>query len=78
MLPDVMSVAGRLRAKSKSVEYALRSQTLARQLKTASTVGVRNVVLLQRDDYARGDVTVKTMSDGSERKVALDTFLNSL
>ena len=78
MLPDVMTVAGRLRAKSHSVEYALKSQTLARQLKTASSAGVRNVVLLRRDDYANGHVTVKTLADGSERRVALDAFLNSL
>jgi len=78
MLPDVMSVAGRLRAKSKSVEYALKSQTLARQLKTASTAGARQVVLLTRDDFANGRVTVKTLADGSERSVPLDAFLNSL
>jgi len=78
MLADVMTVAGRLRAKSRSVEYALKAQTLARQLKTASSVGVKSVVLLRRDDYANGNVTVKTLADGSERRVALDTFLNSL
>ena len=78
MLPDVMTVAGRLRAKSKSVEYALKSQTLARQLKTASTAGAKEVVLLRRDDFANGKVTVKTLADGSERSLALDTFLNSL
>ena len=78
MLPDVMSIAGRLRARGKSVEYALKSQALARQLKTAGTAGVGNVILVRRDDYASGMVTVKTMSDGSERKVALDAYLNSL
>jgi histidyl-tRNA synthetase len=78
MLPDVMKVAGRLRAKARSVEYALKSQTLSRQLKTASSAGVRNVVLLRRADYDNGKVTVKTMSDGSERSVALDAFLDSL
>jgi histidyl-tRNA synthetase len=78
MLSDVMTVAGRLRAKSRSVEYALKAQTLARQLKTASSAGVKNVVLLRRDDYANGKVTVKTLADGSERSVALDAFLNSL
>jgi histidyl-tRNA synthetase len=78
LLPDVMTVAGRLRAKSRSVEYALKSQTLARQLKTASTAGVKNVVLLRRDDYANGNVTLKTLADGSERRVALDAFLDSL
>lgn len=78
LLPEVMTVAGRLRAKSRSVEYALKSQTLARQLKTASTAGVKNVVLLRRDDYANGNVTLKTLADGSERNVALDAFLDSL
>ena len=78
MLPDVMSVAGRLRAKSRSVEYALKSQTLSRQLKTASSAGVQNVVLLRRQDYDNGKITLKTLADGSERNVALDTFLDSL
>jgi histidyl-tRNA synthetase len=78
MIPDVMTVAGRLRAKSKSVEYALKSQSLARQLKTASTAGAKQVVLLRRDDYANGKVTVKTLADGSEQNVTLDAFLNSL
>jgi len=78
MLPEVMTVAGRLRQKSRSVEYALKSQSLARQLKTASTVGAKKVVLLRRDDYADGKVTVKTLADGSEQNVALDALLNSL
>ena len=78
MLPDVMNVAGRLRAKARSVEYALKSQTLSRQLKAASSAGVRNVVLLRRADYDNGKVTVKTLADGSERSVALDAFLDSL
>jgi histidyl-tRNA synthetase len=39
---------------------------------------VKNVVLLKRDDYANGKVTLKTLADGSERSVALDAFLDSL
>jgi histidyl-tRNA synthetase len=78
MLTDVMAVAGRLRARSRSAEYALKTQTLARQLKTASSAGVQNVVLLRRPDYEKGTVTLKKMDDGSERNVALDAFLDSL
>jgi histidyl-tRNA synthetase len=78
MLAAVMSVAGKLRARSASVEYALRSQTLARQLKTASSAGIRNVVLLRKTDYDKGMVTLKTMADGSERNVSLDALLDSL
>jgi histidyl-tRNA synthetase len=78
MLPEVMTVAGRLRAKARSVEYALKSQTLTRQLKTASSAGVKSVVLLSRSEYANGKVTVKTLADGSEREVSLNAFLDSL
>jgi len=78
LLAEVMSVAGRLRARNRSVEYSLRPQTLARQLKTASSAGVRTVVLLRRADHGKGTVTVKTLADGSERSIAIDAFLESL
>lgn len=78
MLPDVMKVAGQLRAKSRSVEYALKAQSLGKQLKAASTAGVKNVVLLHREELAKGNVTVKNLADGSEENLALDAFLNSL
>ena len=78
LLLEVMTVAGKLRAKAQSVEYSLKPQTLARQLKTASSAGVRSVVLLRRDEFARGTVTIKTLADGAERTVALDTFIESL
>jgi histidyl-tRNA synthetase len=78
MLPEVMRVAGRLRAKSRSVEYALKPQTLSRQLKTASASGVQSVVLLRRAEFDNGQVTVKTMADGSEKNLRLDAFLDSL
>jgi histidyl-tRNA synthetase len=78
MLPEVMRVAGRLRAKSRSVEYALKPQTLSRQLKTASAAGVRSVVLLRRPAFDNGNITVKTMADGTEQNVGLDAFLDSL
>ena len=73
-----MRVAGQLRAKSRSVEYALKAQALGKQLKAASTAGVETVVLLRREDFSNGNVTVKKLADGSEQNVKLDTFLNSL
>ena len=78
LLAEVMAVAGRLRAKDRSVEYALKSQTLARQLKTASSAGVRSVVLVRRGDYEKGKVTVKSLADGSEQNISLEAFLESL
>lgn len=78
LLAEVMGIAGRLRARNRSVEYSLRPQTLARQLKTASSAGVRTVVLVRRAEHDRGTVTVKSLADGAERSVAIDVFLDSL
>jgi len=78
LLAEVMTVAGRLRALNHSVEYSLKPQTLARQLKTASTAGVQSVVLVRRAEYEKGSVTVRTLADGSERSIAIDVFLESL
>ena len=78
LLAEVMAVAGRLRSRNRSVEYSLKPQALARQLKTASNAGVQSVVLVRRAEYEKGTVTVKTLADGSERSVAIDVFLESL
>jgi histidyl-tRNA synthetase len=78
LLAEVMNVAGRMRARKKTVEYSLKPQAVARQLKTASSAGVRSVVLVRRDEFAQGRVTVKTLADGSERKVSINEFLESL
>ena len=75
LLPDVMRVASRLRERGRSVEYALRSQTLSRQLKTAVAAGARQAVLLRGEAFARGQATVRSLADGSERAVHLDEWL---
>lgn len=78
LLAEVMAIAGRLRARNRSVEYSLRPQTLSRQLKTASSAGVRSVVLVRRAEYDEGRVTVKSLVDGAERSVPIEVFLDSL
>jgi histidyl-tRNA synthetase len=77
MLGDVMRVAAALRRRGRSVEYALRSQTLSRQLKTASAAGARQAVLIQREPLGRGMATVKSLADGTETAVRIDEWLAS-
>lgn len=78
MLPAVMSVASQLRSRDLSVEYALKPQQLARQLKTASTVGARNAVIIKRADYEKGEVTLKDLEAGTEKSLSLAEWINSL
>src|SRR5581483_5893066 len=46
-LVDVMDVARQLRAKDQRVEYALREQSLGRQLKAASAAGARFAAIVE-------------------------------
>src|SRR5687768_15248959 len=78
LLGDVMRLASTLRGRGHSVEYALRSQSLSRQMKTASSAGARRTVVLRHSDVAQGRATVRSMADGTERTLALGDLLNSL
>jgi histidyl-tRNA synthetase len=72
---DAMRVAAQLRARGRSVEYALREQKLARQLKAAGAAGAREAVILAGADLARGEAVVRRMADGEERRVNLDAWI---
>jgi len=45
-LEDIMRKAAELRAKHHSVEYSLRGQSLAKQMKAAKTLGAREIIVL--------------------------------
>ena len=74
---DVMRVASALRARGRSVEYALRAQTLSRQLKAASAAGAEQAVILRAADAGRGVAVVKRLADGFEASVTLAEWLPS-
>ncbi len=78
MVAEVMNVAGELRRRDRSVEYALKPQQLSRQLKAASAAGADNAVLIERDAFANGEVRLKDLRAGTERTLALGDLLNSL
>ncbi|HEX6536297.1 MAG TPA: histidine--tRNA ligase [Gemmatimonadaceae bacterium] len=76
LLPSAMRAAARLRAHGRSVEYALGGQKLARQLKAAAAAGAREAVILFPADAERGEAVLRRMSDGEERRVQLDPWLD--
>ena len=73
--PDVIRIAAALRRAGASAEYSLRRQPLARQLRTAGSVGARAVVILKRDRWPAGRLIVKRMADGSESEQTLEELL---
>jgi histidyl-tRNA synthetase len=78
LLPDVMSVASKIRSTDRSVEYALKPQQLSRQLKAATSAGARNAVILKREQYEKGEITLKDLEAGTERSLPLAELINSL
>ncbi len=78
LVTDVMTVAAQLRGRDRSVEYALKPQQLARQLKAATAAGAERAVLLSGNSFAGGTVVVKNLSEGTERSLQLDELINSL
>ena len=72
---SAMRVASRLRARGRSVEYALGNQKLARQLKAAHAAGARETVVVATPELADGEAMVRRMADGGEEKVTLDAWI---
>src|SRR5688572_6865967 len=75
---DVMRIAGELRRRDVSAEYALHPQQLARQLKSAAAAGARRVVILKRDRFDLREVTVRDLLVGTERALPLEELLSTL
>ena len=72
---DAMRVAARLRARGRSVEYALGNQKLARQLKAAHAAGARETVVIATGELSAGEAMVRKSDEKGERKVQLAAWL---
>lgn len=77
-LADVMSVAATLRKQGKSAEYSLKSQKLARQLKSAAAAGASEVIIMQGAGGDDSPLVIRRLSDGEERRTTRKEFLASL
>ena len=75
---DVMRIASGLRRSGRSVEYALKPQQLSRQLKSADAAGAAQAIVLQKDQFADGRVTLKDLRSGTEQAVPLDDLITQL
>jgi histidyl-tRNA synthetase len=74
LLPDVMRVATALRRAGHSVEFALREQTLGRQIKAAAAAGARSAVIMRHDLLRSGRMTVRELESGVEAVVDVDSW----
>ncbi|NNG15313.1 MAG: hypothetical protein HKM89_02450, partial [Gemmatimonadales bacterium] len=67
-----------LRERGIRVEYSFRAAALGKQLRVADSRGARYAVVMGPDERERGEVVLKTLSDGSQRAVARDAIVEDI
>jgi histidyl-tRNA synthetase len=72
---DAMRVASKIRARGRSVEYALGSQKLARQLKAAYTAGAKQTVVIATPELSVNEAMVRRKDEKVELRVQLDEWI---
>jgi len=69
-MPAVMQLAHALRDRGGRVEFSLKQQTIAKQLKLASARGARVAVIIGPEERKQGGAVVRDLVRGEERMVS--------
>lgn len=77
-VPEVLRLAHELRDRGLAVEFALKEQAVAKQLKVAASRPARRAVLLGPDERAAGRAVVRDLGTGTEERVALASLADVL
>jgi histidyl-tRNA synthetase len=73
---EMVRLAHRLREAGRSVEYGYRQQGVGKQFKNAAAAGARRTVVLGPDEVAAGQVVLREMGGGDERRVSIDALVS--
>jgi histidyl-tRNA synthetase len=76
-VPPVLQLAHQLRDRGVRVEFSLRPQGLAKQLKLAAARAARRAVIVGPDERAAGAVLVRDLAAGSETTMTLESLLDA-
>jgi histidyl-tRNA synthetase len=77
-LGHVLATGRRLRESGLRVEYALKRQSIAKQLKLAAARSAKYAVIFGPDERAAGEAVVRNLEEGSENRVALEALAKEL
>ncbi len=75
-LPEVFRLAHALRERGTRVEFALKQQSVGKQLKLAAARAARHAVLVGPDEREAGVAVVRDLASGAEERVALARLLS--
>ncbi len=74
--PQVLNLAHRLRDAGVRVEFGLKQQSIAKQLKLAAARPAGRAVIIGPDERASGQAVVRDMATGVEEKVEIDALVS--
>jgi histidyl-tRNA synthetase len=77
-MPEVLRLAHELRDLGLAVEFALKEQAVAKQLKVAASRPARRAVLLGPEERKVGRAVVRDLGSGTEERVALASLAQAL
>jgi len=77
-IPTVLRLAREVRENGRSVEFALKHQSVAKQLKLAAARSAVHAVLIGPDERAAKVAVVRRLDTGVEQRVALDALAAEL
>jgi histidyl-tRNA synthetase len=66
-----LRIVHQLRDAGHVVEYSLRHQGVGKQLKAAGALGTRIAIILGPDELAAGEMVVRSMESGEERRMPI-------
>ena len=75
-VPQVLNLAHRLRDAGVRVEFGLKQQSIAKQLKLAAARPASRAVIIGPDERASGQAVVRDMAGGVEEKVEIDALVS--
>ncbi len=76
-LPEVLSLAHRLRDRGVRVEFALKQQSISKQLKLAAARPAQRAVMVGPDERKAGRAIVRDLETGHEEKVGFDQLVDA-
>jgi histidyl-tRNA synthetase len=76
-MPAALDLTERLRRDGRRVETDHLGRSLKAQLKEASRMGARLVMVLGPDEFARGQVTLRDLEAGEQTEMAVETALKT-
>jgi histidyl-tRNA synthetase len=73
--PTVLELAHRMRDAGLRVEYALKQQSVAKQLKLAAARSAARAIIVGPDERARGEATVRDLATGTEATATFNALV---